>query len=380
MRIRIDYHDGIEETDATHLGAFPDGAGELFRVARPSVGVGGISRDDVVRLERVGDTYVYLGVVERSSWQTHWLLLPREARGAPEAHAEFQRAIEQTGCILEDVRDGDEGPRVIISVPQGAPTVGWTRAYERLIERTSGLSAAAFRERVASDARRRAVADLERHQRSNRARHRWELVAALGRAALAALAVAGVAVVGWWIRALVTASAAERPKVAALGMIVALVPAVIGSLADRSFLPFFLGAAAAGAFAVRLGGTLSDPGHAFGAVALGVAYALVVGWVGVFIGMFSGFASSARNMRLIWLLVVAPCVASSIAAVIYAVTAARATPVRFDASPTILVAGVVVSLLLLRRPLRRRSLGSIVGVLVPLAIVWLVVWLVGGLR
>ena len=47
MRIRIDYFEDVEETDAVHLGEFPDGSGELFRVARPSIAMGGVSREDV---------------------------------------------------------------------------------------------------------------------------------------------------------------------------------------------------------------------------------------------------------------------------------------------------------------------------------------------
>ena len=380
VRIRIDYFNDIEETEALRLGAFPDGAGELFRVERPSICIGGVAREDVVRLERYDDRYVFLGVFERSSWETHWLLLPREANGLPEAYAEFKQAVVSAGCILEGERVEEEGLRVIISVPAGVPADGWKRAYERMIQRSAGLSPEAFVTRVGDEARQRRSTELERQQREQRASRRRQVRREIAERALRGLAAAAcVAAMGWWIHALVTASALTRPRVAALGMIVALSPTVIGSLRDRSFRPPMLGAAAAGVAAWLLAGALSDPAYAVAAIALGVIFALVVGSVAALFGV-SSFVASEHDRRIVWLFLVLPCLVSSFAAVLYAVSAARAGHVRLNDAPTIRMAGIVLTLLLVFVPLRRRTLGSIAEVLVPLAIVWLLVWLFGGLQ
>jgi len=380
-RIRIDYFNGIEETDAVHIGPFPDGAGELFRVGRPSICIAGVAREDVVRLEPVDDRYVFFGVVERSTWETHWLLLPREALGAREAYAEFKQAIADAGCVLEGDRLDEEGPRVIISVPAGVAADGWTRAYERIIQRTAGLSPEAFETRVGDDARRRDSAQREREQREYRARRRRQILAEIAQPALLVLfGAACIAVVGWWIHALVTASALTRPRVAALGMIIALSPGVVGSFIDRSIRPLMLGAAAAGMAALLLSGALTDPAYVFAAVALGLLFALIVGSIGIFFGLVSVIARSSRDLRLTWLLFALPCLLSSIAAAVYAVTAAHAAPVQFYAAQTIRMTGIIFTVLLLLAPLRTRTLRSIRGVLVPLAVVWLFVWLFGGLR
>lgn len=378
VRIRIDYFNGIEETEALHLGAFPDGAGELFRVTRPSICIGGVAREDVVRLEPDDDRYVFLGVVERSSWKTHWLLLPREAHGLPEAYAEFKEAVAAAGCILEGDRLEEDGLRVILSVPASVPDDGWTRAYERMIQRSAGLSPEGFESRVAIEARLRQVAQLERGQREDRASRRRQRQAEIAALSLRVLAGAAcVSAIGWWIRSFVVASPLARPSVAALGMIVALSPAVIGLFHDRGIRPLLLGATAAGVAAWLIAGALTDPAYAFAAVALGIVFALVMGSVAAMFGIFSGFASSERDLRMIWLFLVLPSAASSVAAMLYAVTAARAGQVHFNGA-TVRTVGIVLTAVLLLAPLRTRTLRSIRGVLVPLAIVWLFVWLFGG--
>jgi undecaprenyl pyrophosphate phosphatase UppP len=381
VRIRIDYFNGIEETEAVHIGPFPDGGGEIFRVGRPSICIAGVAREDVVRLERVDDRYVFFGVIERSTWETHWLLLPREAVGAREAYDEFKQAIADAGCVLEGDRVDEEEPRVIISVPAGVAADRWTSAYERMIQRTAGLSPEALVARVGDDARRRDLAQRARREREHRARNRWQVLAKITRVTLPVLIGAVcIAVVGWWIHALVTASALTRPRVAALGMIIALLPGLFGSFLDRSIRPLMLGAAAAGVGALLLAGALSDPAYAFAAVALGLLFALIVGCIGVFFGIASVFDSSSRDRRLTWLLLVLPCLVSSIAAAVYALTAAHAAHIQFHAAQSIRMAGIVVTVLLLLVPLRTRTLRSIRAVLIPLAVVWLFVWLFGGLR
>ena len=324
VRIRIVYS-RVEETEAVYLGAYPDGAGELFRVSSPSLSIARVAREDVVRLERRGDMYLCLGVFERSSWETQRLLLPREAIRVPGAYAEFEQAIAQAGCIIEEDSFEPAGLRLIISVPAGVAGDGWTRAYERAVQRSTGLSVAAFEARVADEARQEAFANSERQ----RARRRRQIAAKIASATPRVLiAVAYIAVIGWWVLALVTATAATRPKVAALGMIIALSPLVIASFWDRSVIRLTLSAAAAAVVAWLLAGAVSDPTYASVAIVLGVVFALAVGGIGVLSGIASVFTESSRDRRPMWLLVVLPCLASAIAAVLYAATAAYAIHVQ----------------------------------------------------
>jgi len=385
VRIRIDYFNGIEETEAVYIGPYPDGGGELFRVSRPSICMGGVAREDVVRLDATDDYYVCFGVFERSSWETHWLLLPREAVGAREAYDEFKQAVADAGCVFEgDQLDGDE-PRVVISVPAGVTADGWTTAYERLLQRTAGLSPEALVARAVDHAKRLDSARREQERRENRARRRLEILAKITLPTIRLLiGVVSLAVAGLWIHALVTADALTKPKVAGLGMIIPLVPSVLVSIFDRSALRLTLGAVAAGVVALLLAGRLTDPAYVFPAVALGVLYAGAVGLTGAFFGVASFFTESSRGRGLGWILVVVPCLLSSIAAALYAVTAAHSNNGQFDAAhiaaQTIPFAGIVFTFQILRTPLRKRTLSSIGRALVQLAIVWLLVWLFGRLR
>jgi hypothetical protein len=315
----------VEEAEAVHLGASPDGTGELFRVSSPSLSVAGVAREDVVRLERKGDRYAFLGVVERSSWETKRLLLPREAVRVPGVYAEFEQAMAQAGCIIEEDSFKPAGLRLIISVPAGVSANEWTHAYERAVQRSTGLSVVEFEARVGDEARQEALANIERQ----RAQRRRQFAAKVARATPRVLiAVACIAVVGWWVLTLVASTVTARPKVAALGMIVALSPLVIASLWDRSALRLTLSAAAAAVVAWLLAGAVSDPTYASAAVVLGVAFVLTVGGIGVFAGIASVFTESSRDRRPVWLLVVLPCLVSAIAAVVYAATAAYAIHVQ----------------------------------------------------
>jgi hypothetical protein len=107
-------------------------------------------------------------------------------------------------------------------------------------------------------------------------------------------------------------------------MIVALSPLVIASLWDRSALRLTLGAAAAAVVAWLLAGTVSDPAYASAAIVLGVVFALAVGGIGVLGGIATVFTESSRGRRPALLLAVLPCLASAIASVLYAATAAYA--------------------------------------------------------
>ena len=383
VRIRVDYFNGIEETEAVYIGPYPDGGGELFRVSRPSICMGGVARGDVVWLDPTDDYYVCLGVFERSSWETHWLLFPREALGSSEAYDEFKQAVANAGCIFEGDRLDGEEPRVVISVPAGVTADGWTRAYERLIQRTAGLSSEALAARAGDDAKRRDSARREQEQRQDRTRRRLEtLVKTMLSTVRVLIGVVSFAATGWWIHALVTADALTRPKVAALGMIIALVPTVIASIFDRAALRLTLGAVAVGVVALLLAGRLTNPAYVFPAVALGLLYAGAAGLAAAFFAMAGVLTESPRGRWRGWFVVGVPCVASSIAALVYAVTAAHANNGQFDAAhiaaQTIPFAGIVLTFQIVRTPIQRRTLRSIARALVELAIVWLLVWLFVG--
>ena len=383
VRIRVDYFNGIEETEAVYIGPYPDGGGELFRVSRPSICMGGVARGDVVWLDPTDDYYVCLGVFERSSWETHWLLFPREALGSSEAYDEFKQAVANAGCIFEGDRLDGEEPRVVISVPAGVTAEGWARAYERLIQRTAGLSSDALAARAGDDAKRRDSARREQEQRQDRTRRRLEtLVKTMLSTVRVLIGVVSFAATGWWIHALVTADALTRPKVAALGMIIALVPTVIASIFDRAALRLTLGAVAVGVVALLLAGRLTNPAYVFPAVALGLLYAGAAGLAAAFFAMAGVLTESSRGRWRGWFVVGVPCVASSIAALVYAVTAAHANNGQFDAAhiaaQTIPFAGIVLTFQIVRTSLQRRTLRSIARALVELAIVWLLVWLFVG--
>ena len=328
MRIRIDYFEDVEETDAVHLGEFPDGSGELFRVARPSIAMGGVSREDVVRLQPDDDRYVFFGVVERSAWNTLRPLLPREARDATDAYTEFAVAIAAAGCAIDGEKAEQEGVRVVVSIPPGVSPDEVTRAHERLVEQVSGLSVNAFNVR-ASDAELRRHA--EHHARQRREQIAWrqrERVARLGGRGLRVVAAAAfIVAMGWWLYALATADPLARPRIAALGMIFPLLPTAIMTLRDSHWRSFMFGPPTAGVLAFLLAGTPAYPYYAFAAIAIGLVCVMAAGSVGFLFGMFSGFASSQRDLKQVWLFLVLPCAVTSLAAIIYMVTAVHAARV-----------------------------------------------------
>ena len=378
-RIRIDYFLGIEETEAVYIGPNPDAAGELFRVTRPSICMAGVAREDIVWLEASDDLYTCFGVVERSSWDTHWLLLPREALGSG-AYEEFKQAVTDAGCIYEgDLVTGDE-PRVVISVPAGVTPERWTIAYERLIQRTAGLSPEALSAKVANDSQRRDSARREQEQRRERALRRLEtLVRITLPAARVLIVVVCLALAGWWIHALMIADALTRPKVAALGMIVPLIPIAISSIFDRSALRLTLGPLAVGVIAFLLAGRLTNPAYVFPAVALGLLFAGAAALAGALFLIGVLFTENSRDRWRGWLVVGLPSLVGSIAGALYAVASAHANNGLFDAAhiaaQTIPFAGILLSVEILRTPFRTRTLRSIGLAVVRLAIVWLLIWL-----
>jgi len=324
VRIRVDYFNDVEETDAVHLGPFPAGSGELFRVDRPSLCVAGVAREDVVRLEPDADRYVFWGVVERSGWDAQHVTLPGPTAASGPEYAEFAKAIGDAGGIIEDQRADERGLRLVVSVPAGGGEA-WERAYERIIRQLAGVTRAEFEAGVVADAQRADRARYEEQARESRRRHLIERAARTAMSALRIFAIAAfVAVVGWWGAALFVAPVGARPRIAALGMIVGILPAAVASLAARSTRRFMLGAVAAAGAAYFLAGHLGDARAASLAVALTVLFAVIVGPVGGFYALSSVLSEYRRPRLIAWLLVIGPCLMSSIAAVVYAVTATLA--------------------------------------------------------
>jgi hypothetical protein len=328
MRIRIDYFEDIEETDAVHLGEFPDGSGELFRVARPSIAVGGVSREDVVRLEPDGDRYVFFGVVERSAWNTARPLLPAQARDSGDAYVDFTNAIAASGCILDGERVERDGVRIVVSIPPGTSADAVTRAHERLVEQASGVSANEFNVR-ASDAELQRHA--EHHARQRREQIAWQrrerLARIGGRGLRVVAATAFIVAMGWWLYELATAGPLARPRIAALGMIFPLLPTALLTVRDTHWRSFMFGPPAAGVLAYLLAGSPAYPHYAFAATGVGLICVMAAGSVGFLFGIFSGFAANERDLKQVWLFLVLPCAVTTLAAIIYMATAVHAARV-----------------------------------------------------
>ena len=324
-RIRIDYFEDIEETDAVHLGAFPGGAGELFRVARPSIAMAGVSREDVVRLDPNDGRYVFFGVVERSAWNTLRPLLPREARDSVDTYTEFVEAITASGCIVDGERVERDGVRIVVSIPPGVTADSVTRAHEQLMQKVAGMSAAAFNVKVSEAELRR---HAEHHARERRRQIAWRriemLTRIMGRTLRAVLIATFIVVMSWWLYALVAADAFARPRIAALGMIFPLLPTAVMTLRASSWRGFMFGAPAAGILAYLLAGTPTYPYYALAAILIGLFCLMAAGSVGFLFGMFSGFAASERDLKQVWIFLVLPCTVTSLAAIIYMVTAVHA--------------------------------------------------------
>jgi hypothetical protein len=131
----------------------------------------------------------------------------------------------------------------------------------------------------------------------------------------------------WWLYALATADAPTRPRIAALGMIFPLLPIAVMTLRDSSWRGFMFGAPTAGVLAFLLAGTPAYPHYALAAIVVGVFCLMAAGSVGFLFGMFSGFAASERDLKQVWIFLVLPCAVTSLAAIIYMVTAAHAARV-----------------------------------------------------
>jgi hypothetical protein len=350
VRLRIDYGRGLEEADATPLGPAPRG-GELFRVHRPSFAIGNVGRDDVVRLEPVGNgTWRWIAVVELSNWRTISAPVPPESRDTA-ALAEFRREVEAAGCIWEGEFQGEWMWKAVISLPPGTPdrTVGVP--HERMLLATAGLTFGQLEQRIVREQVAEKLERQRRHGREQRARHRAGLVTSVRQGAGSAFAVfVLLVVVGWAAWALAHAAPTDRPRVAALAMTALLAPIWITALRERRdfallWLPSTVGAI--GAVLVLRAPEPSTSAYTI-AMVIGTLHALWTGGIGVILGIFSMFASSSREFGRAILGIALPAVLSGVAGAVLALaTAGAAGSLGGLASGAQLVAVGLTALLLL---------------------------------
>lgn len=104
--------------------------------------------------------------------------------------------------------------------------------------------------------------------------------------------VAPIVLAGWGALALLAAPAADRPRVAAIGMLVPLLPALL-TRAGRSLLWLWI---VAGGTAVAAVALVSPPSPRYWmAVPVAIVHAVWVGFVAFYLGVFDAYASSNRE-------------------------------------------------------------------------------------
>jgi hypothetical protein len=132
---------------------------------------------------------------------------------------------------------------------------------------------------------------------------------------------APVLLAGWGAVALLGAPATDRPRVAAIGMLVTVLPPLL-QRAGRGLWPVWLlaGGTAAGVLA------LLDPSSRryWVAVPIAVVHALWLGLVALYLGVFDAYASSNRESWRALTAGAIPALLSALAGVVLAVVAAAA--------------------------------------------------------
>lgn len=142
------------------------------------------------------------------------------------------------------------------------------------------------------------------------------------RAALAfASDIAPLALVTWGSFALLDATAADRPRVAAIAMFVALLPALL-QRAGRSLLGIWIVAGSTALAALALVDP-SSPRYWI-AVPLAIVHAIWLGFVAVYFGIFDAYASSDRDSWRALTAGAIPALLSAVAGLVLAVAAVRA--------------------------------------------------------
>ena len=393
--VRIHYGQRYDNAEAEHLGTEADGV-ELYRVWRQGLLPGHPDRVDVLRLRKHdGEEFEFVGVADPARPETTHLTIASSCLGMPACN-EFKRQLDEHGCVLEK-QWGDGGAfYLVFTHATGVPIHEWHAA---MLRNTIGVRPDGVLDYLLDEARakKRARERRETLQRIRRA------IAAGSRLAVGVLAFALlVGIVGVGIAMFVRTEPAQRPRTAAIAMLVALTPALL-TRDGRKLWPLLAVCAAAGGGALAL---LDQPTPAYGAAtALGAVYAVVIGVFGVLVAIFSLFSSNSRQMGLVWFGMVLPTVASAVAAAALAVTSAVAAGSKAGFGSGARTVAIGISALLLLGPaaallsnvgavltgkawrrnpklqlqalatLPRTLLPLVIRVGIPIAILWGVVWL-----
>ena len=401
VTIRIAYRNGLDIVQAEHLGTDAEGC-ELYRVWRQPLDADDAEREDVLRLRRQeGPGFDFIGTADPARPGTSFFTIPSACLGTL-AYDAFRRQIEEHGCVVENEWDSGNALYLVTTHPNEAPVTEW---YEQMLRDAVGITPDEVREYLFHQTRAKEREQVRRKTRKGftRAVSRTTSLVVSVVVGLSVVALV-VGIVGGGLTQLFGAESAERPRVAAMGMIVALLPSLF-TRDGRKMWPLFGACAAAAIGALAL---LDDPTPRYGAAtALGALYALVIGAFGVLIGIFSGFSSNTREMSKILFSVVLPALASAVAAVVLAVTSAAAAGTRGGLATGARTVAIGLTALILLAPTvvllsnggailfgkgwrenRKLQLGAlatmpltmvplIIRVAVPIAIVWGVAWLVG---
>jgi hypothetical protein len=101
-KIRFDLEPGNEQGyEAEHLWAESVGP-EEFRILNSPFFAFGISLDDIVRAEKMGDSYVFRNVVRRSGHSTYRLFLQGNRTIADKDFTDRWHEIAKEGCTFEN--------------------------------------------------------------------------------------------------------------------------------------------------------------------------------------------------------------------------------------------------------------------------------------
>lgn len=342
---------------------------------RPPLTVAGVARGDVIRLSRGDPGAAFFGIEERSSWDTQRLAVANAVTANPDAYNEFRAAIGALGGIVEGNCLTSNGFRVIVSLPPGTPREQWWKAYDRLVERTARRSADDLLAEIAESARQRAAAALDDQRRIDRVQRRREALLSHAVGAVAVLgALAAVALTTAWVWALLSSRGLTRPQLAALGMLVALVPLVVAEVVSRSAGPGITGSVAS-LGAMLLATMITRPGYAIAALVLGVVYAVSAAVVGFLYLASSFLTESSQRRRMTLLFGALPCILSAAAAIVYVVTVARASSLTFGLTTIGRIAGILIAIPVVSL-FRPRSRGAVLGCARQIGVIALVVWLV----
>ena len=397
--IHISYRHGLEAAEAEPIGEDADGS-ELYRVWRPGRLPGEPVRVDVVRLRRQeGEGFDFVGVADPARRGTAYLTIASACLGMPACDA-FRRQLEDNGCVVENQSRFGGAIYLVVSHPTGVPIDEWHR---RMLRESIGVEPEAIRAHLHNEARTK---ERQRRRRQTRQSITAAVTRAVGSMVTTTTRLAivgfGFTVVGGGLMLMFSAAPSDRPRVAAIGMVVALAPALF-SREGRGMWPVLAGCASVGVATMAL---LRGPAPGYGAAtALGAIYAVCLGLVAVILGIFSLFSSSSREMARVVGGVALPALASALAAAVVAVTSAAAAGHTGGLGSGLRVVGIGLTALLLLGPaavlfsnigaifdgkvwranpkLQRRALASLplattpmlLRVGVPIALIWVVVWL-----